>query len=55
MLTCNSDKEVQEKLKNGTISLKKALNLPKYRRKITQADSEILYQIKLTIQKYVVR
>ncbi len=55
MLACNSNKEVQEKLKNGEISLKKALSLPKFRRKITQMDSEMLYQIKMAIQKFVVR
>ena len=55
MLACNSNEDIQKKLMNGEISLKKALSLPKHTRKITQADSEMLYQIKMAVQKYVVR
>ncbi|MCF7860876.1 hypothetical protein K9M79_01430 [Candidatus Woesearchaeota archaeon] len=55
ILACNSNEEVQRQLKNGEISLKKALAMPKYQRKLTQTDTEMLYQIKLAIQKYVVR
>ncbi len=55
ILACDSNEEVQRQLKNGEISLKQALAMPKYRRKTTQVEAEMLYQIKLAIQKYVIR
>lgn len=55
LLACNTNKEVQERLKSGTISLKKAMRLRKGYKALGQVDAEFLYQIKIAIQKYVIR
>lgn len=54
MLACNTSEEIRKKLKNGEIGLKSALRSRPYKN-LSQVESEFLYQVKLAIQKYVVR
>ena len=54
MLACNTNEDMQKKLQNGEISLKSALRNTPFKR-LSQVESELLYQIKLAIRKYVVR
>lgn len=55
-LVCNStNKEMQEQLKNGTISFKKALSCNKAYKTLSQVEDELMYQIKLCVKKYIIR
>jgi putative alpha-1,2-mannosidase len=55
-LVCNStNQDLQNQLKNGTISFRKALNCSKTYKTLSQTEDELLYQIKLCVKKYVIR
>jgi hypothetical protein len=54
MLACNTNEDVQRKLQRGEISLKGALRSAPFKR-LNQAQSEMMYQIKLAVKKYVIR
>ena len=54
-LACNTSKHVQEQLKSGQIGFKKALSQSKQFKQLSQVEAEFLYQVKLTIQKYIIR
>jgi len=53
MLACNTNEDLQKRLMKGEISMKKAMQQPY--KNISQAEHELLYQIKFNIKKYVVR
>jgi len=53
MLACNTNEDLQKRMKKGEISMKKAMQQPY--KTLTQVEQEMLYQIKLSIKKYVVR
>ena len=55
MLALNTNKDNQEKLKNGTMSLKKAMRCSKPFKHVTKIDAEFMYHIKQCFQKYVIR
>ena len=55
MLACNTNEDVQKKLASGEISLKSALSRARPYKNVSQVEAELLYQIKVCIQKYVIR
>lgn len=55
MLALNTNKDVQERLKNGVMSLKGAMKCAKPFKHITEVESEFMYHIKQCIQRYIIR
>ena len=53
MLACCTNEDLQKRLMKGEISMKKAMEQPY--NKLSQAEHELLYQIKMCIKKYVIR
>ncbi|MDD3175349.1 MAG: hypothetical protein PHU51_02635 [Candidatus Nanoarchaeia archaeon] len=55
MLAGNCTESVQKKLMKGSIGLRKALSLPKPFKATNPIEQELMYQIKVCINKYVIR
>ncbi len=55
LLAMNTNKDNQDKLKKGSMSLKKAMKCAKPFKHISKIEAEFMYHIKQCIQKYVVR
>jgi len=55
LLALNTNKDNQEKLKKGSMSLKKAMKCSKPFKHITEIEGEFMYHIKQCIQRYVIR
>lgn len=49
------NKEVQDRIKNNSMSLREAKTYPKPFRRLTEIESELMYHIKQSINRYVVR
>lgn len=55
MLACNTSDDILKKVKSGEIGLKKALSTAKPFKRLEQVEEEMMYRIKMSIKKYVVR
>ncbi len=55
MLASSTTEDIQKKLMCGKISQKSAMSRAKPFKTLNQTEAKLLYQIKLCIQKYVIR
>ncbi|MFW6450428.1 MAG: hypothetical protein ACOCZ6_05220 [Nanoarchaeota archaeon] len=55
MLAMNTTKDIQNKMKKGTVSLKQAIKCGKPYKHVTEVEAEFMYHIKQCIQRYVIR
>ena len=55
LLALNTNKENQDKMKNGSMSLKKAMKCAKPFKHITEVEAEFMYYIKQCVQRYIIR
>ena len=55
MLACNTREDLQQRLMKGEIGLKDAMSQSRSYKSLSQVEAEFLYQVKLAIQKYVIR
>jgi hypothetical protein len=53
--TLGFNKDIQEKIKNNSMSLNEAKTYPKPFRRLTELESELMYHIKQGIKHYLVR
>jgi len=53
--TLGFNKEIQEKIKNKIVSFNEAKTYPKPFRRLTELESELMYYIKQSISRYLVR
>lgn len=54
-LACSTNEDVQERLKNGSISMKDAMKHSKPFKTLSQVEAQFLYEVKLAIRRYVIR
>ena len=55
LLAMNTNKENQDKLKKGVVSLKQAMKCNKPFKHVTEVEAEFMYHIKQCIQRYILR
>jgi len=55
MLAMNTNSDIQDKMKKGTISLKKAIKCAKPFKHATEIEKEFMYHVKQCISRYIIR